>query len=432
MTVPGAVEPMPRSAGAPERNGLFDGLRGVAILLVVLSHLGVVWPAVQRWDLGPIQGLVEAGNIGVSIFLVISAFLVTRALLRARSERGWTGPFTALARRTIRISIQVYVLLVVVLLLWRLDPTDTTREDATLSSLRAVATYTWNEYLRHNAFNARSDLGPLYYLSIELQVYVALILLLLVLWRLRGLLTALIALAIPVVTWWRWHVFESDGWYQASLMTTTRMDGLLYGILAALVLHRLATVRSQAGAALGSGLLLVAAAVISASFTGIDAYYRAQGVVVAAATALFAVAAASGPDPRSYAHRAMTWAPLTWLGHRSLTIFIWHVPVFALVARHTRDWAPAERTGVGLALLAAVVLLVDRFVAEPTTRLVCGWWRGPARARSDRRAARLSRRAAESRRVHEALADDPLLFDDPRTGLALDDATTRRDPPAEH
>ncbi len=410
--------PPEREAGlpaAPSRNELFDGLRGVAIVLIVLSHVAIVWSPLERWDLGPFEGLLDGGNIGVSIFLVIGGFLVTRSLFRARSERGWTGPVIALARRTVRITIQVYALLAVVLLVARLDPTDTTPERTTLSSVRAVATYTWNEYVRRNALDARSDLGALYYLSIELQVYVALLVLVVVLWRLKALLALLIGMAIPLVTWWRWYVFDTQGWYQASLMATTRMDGLLYGILAALVMHRLRSLRPQAGGALGAGLLVVAATVVSCAFTGVDAYYGAQGVAITAGTALFVVAAASGPDPRSYAVRAMTWTPLTWLGRRSLTIFVWHLPAFALIARHTPDWAPAERTGVALTLLAAVVLVVDRFVAQPADRLVSRWWRGQTVPSSDR-IRRWSRRAAEAP-THESFADDPLLFDDPRADL---------------
>ena len=409
---------------ARARNDLLDGLRGVAIVLVLLSHLGIVWSPLARWDLGPIQSLFEAGNIGVSMFLVIGGFLVTRSLLRARSEQGWRGPVTALTRRTVRISIQVYVLLVVVLLTARLDPTDTTRESATLASVRAVATYTWNEYVRNNALNARSDLGALYYLSIELQVYLALLVLVLVLWRTRTLLIAVVGLAIPVVTWWRWYVFDSEGWYQASLMTTTRMDGLLYGILAALLVYRLGSIRHQAGGLLGSGLVLVVAAVVSTAFTGVDAYYRLQGVVIAIATTLYALGAVSAPDPRSYGCRAMSWSPLVWLGQRSLTIFIWHVPVFAFVARRTGDWAPYERAGVAVALLTVVVLVVDRFVAEPATRLVSTWWRGtPNRPARAGRAPLGSGDPRSPRRTRESFAhdplhpDDPLLLDDPRSDL---------------
>jgi peptidoglycan/LPS O-acetylase OafA/YrhL len=419
MNAMGAGEQQAAQRPGRPRNDLLDGFRGIAIVLVVLSHFGLVWSPLTRWDLGPIQSLFEAGNIGVSMFLVIGGFLVTASLLRARSERGWTGPISALSRRTVRISIQVYVLLVVVLLMARLDPTDTTRESATLSSVRAVATYTWNEYVRNNALNARSDLGALYYLSIELQVYLVLLALLLVLWRIRTLLIVLVGLAIPVVTWWRWYVFDSEGWYQASLMTTTRMDGLLYGILAALLVHRLGFIRHHAGGLLGSGLLLVVAAVVSTAFTGVGAYYRLQGVVIAVATTLYALGAVSSPDPRSYGVRAMSWRPLGWLGRRSITIFIWHVPVFAFVTRRTESWAPPERAVVAVAFLTVVVLVVDRFVAEPATRLVAGWWRG-ARARrvpGDRGALGSAGRRT-TRRIEESFADDPLFPDDP---LLLDD-----------
>lgn len=365
----------PEHPASASRLAVLDGFRGIAIVLVVLSHLGKVWPEQLRPDLGPLDGLFAAGSIGVTIFLVVGGFLVTRGLLAARSRDGLRGPVVSFTRRLVRISLQVYLLLAVVAVVAEIDPTDPNSRSATNSSLLAVATYWWNVYVRNHALDARSDLGPLYYLSIELQFYVVLLVLVLLLARHRRLLAGLLAAAIPVVTVWRWHVYDTQGWFVASLMTTTRMDGLLYGALAAVVVDLLpgrvrAALRRQSAALVGGSLLVVVGVVVSCAFYDIGAYFKVQGIVLTVACALLVLGCASTLDPQAYAVRLLSERRLAWLGVASLSIFAWHVPVFELLMRHTPDWPPAARTAVALGLLAGVVHLVERFVARPVTAMV--------------------------------------------------------------
>ncbi|WP_020144059.1 acyltransferase [Terracoccus sp. 273MFTsu3.1] len=367
--------PAPQQHPGGSRLAVLDGFRGIAIVLVVLSHLGKVWPEQLRPDLGPVAGLFAAGSIGVTIFLVVGGFLVTRGMLAARSRDGLRGPIVSFTRRLVRISLQVYLLLAVVAVVAEIDPTDPNSRSATNSSLFAVATYWWNVYVRTHALDARSDLGPLYYLSIELQFYVVLLVLVLLLSRHRRVLAALLAAAIPVVTAWRWYVYDTQGWFAASLMTSTRMDGLLYGALAALLVDLLPDrlrdgLRRQSAPLVGGALLVVVGVVVSCAFYDIGAYFKVQGIVLTAACALLVLGCAAPLDPRAYAVRALSEPRLAWLGAASLSIFVWHVPIFELTMRHTPDWPPAARTAVAVAALAGVVLLVERFVARPVTLMV--------------------------------------------------------------
>src|SRR5580692_991944 len=66
-----------------------EGLRAVAILLVVLVHAGV--PHMQ------------GGNVGVDAFFVISGFVITGLLLREHSATGGIGFLGFYARRARRI-----------------------------------------------------------------------------------------------------------------------------------------------------------------------------------------------------------------------------------------------------------------------------------------------------------------------------------------
>ena len=73
-----------------DRIQVFDGLRGIAILLVMLSHTSwLTWPHVRGEGDPVTRALLENGNFAVSIFFVIGAFLYTRSLLnRAASPQG--------------------------------------------------------------------------------------------------------------------------------------------------------------------------------------------------------------------------------------------------------------------------------------------------------------------------------------------------------
>ena len=61
----------------------------------------------------------------------------------------------------------------------------------------------------------------------------------------------------------------------------------------------------------------------------------------------------------------------------SLAIFVWHLPIFTVVARHTGDWDWLTRSVLGTAILVAVVVLTHRWVEEPTRRWLATHLRAP-------------------------------------------------------
>jgi len=79
-----------------------DGLRGWAAMIVLAHHF---WPGSVRWD-------PTGGRVGVDIFFVLSGYLITRSLLRARNQNpGRPGPtLKEFYRRRIRRIVPVYYL----------------------------------------------------------------------------------------------------------------------------------------------------------------------------------------------------------------------------------------------------------------------------------------------------------------------------------
>ena len=99
-----------------------------------------------------------------------------------------------------------------------------------------------------------------------------------------------------------------------------------------------------------------------------DAYFKGQGIVLAIATTAFVLAAAMDESQHSPAARLFSAAPLRSLGTVSLTLYVWHLPVFWFVSRHTATWSNLSRTAVTLVALTVLVITLHRFVDEPLRR----------------------------------------------------------------
>ncbi|WP_348266583.1 acyltransferase [Edaphobacter paludis] len=104
----------PREAGPYSRHvPSLDGLRGMAVLAVMASHL---FPGTTRgtW-LQPIGATLIFGANGVDLFFVLSGFLITGILFDSISDSGYFRKFYA--RRTLRIFPLYYGVLFLLFLL---------------------------------------------------------------------------------------------------------------------------------------------------------------------------------------------------------------------------------------------------------------------------------------------------------------------------
>ncbi|MBP8299387.1 MAG: acyltransferase [Planctomycetes bacterium] len=90
---------------------ILDGLRGIAVLLVLWAHLSPAMPGYPEWLLKA-RFLHDPGIQGVDLFFVLSGFLITRILLLEHEQAIPVRWF--LLRRVLRIFPVYYLLLVIV------------------------------------------------------------------------------------------------------------------------------------------------------------------------------------------------------------------------------------------------------------------------------------------------------------------------------
>jgi peptidoglycan/LPS O-acetylase OafA/YrhL len=99
----------PAGAGAGQKLAALDGLRGLAVLAVLVFHLSWSFPEVGKLAL--FKNFLWSGWIGVDLFFVLSGFLITRGLVK--DSRRSVGERMKLfwARRATRIFPLYYLVL---------------------------------------------------------------------------------------------------------------------------------------------------------------------------------------------------------------------------------------------------------------------------------------------------------------------------------
>jgi len=302
-----------------------DGLRGVAVLLVLSFHFLHVdgeGGVVER----TLLSASRSGWAGVDLFFVLSGFLITGILLDARGASGYFRAFYA--RRVLRIFPLYYaylaVLFLVVPLLSSLDVKSGTQG--------WLWTYLGNVlFAREGGFEASPYAAHFWSLAVEEQFYLAWPLVVWVLPRRRlalvclGLVAGAFALRLGIHR----TTFNATAAY---VLTPARMDALAIGALVAVAAREPSwwpPVRRGA-----PWLLAVAAAAVAAVWVHQGGLFGGDPVVqvwafgpLAAGFAAVLVMAMD-PTPSSRLSRALSRPWLRGAGKYSYGLYVLHYPIF--------------------------------------------------------------------------------------------------------
>ncbi len=337
-------------------NQSIQGMRGIAILLVLLNHAGL-------------PGF-DGGFVGVDIFFVISGYLIGGLLLREVMTKGTIDLWSFYARRCRRLLPACVLVLVVILacVLWLYAPFE---HRELMSSVRASSVYALNLWLAGRAtdyFGGHTEAIPvlhLWSLAVEEQFYIIWPLLILgaaALFprdRRRGIFRlTVVAGVLSLVA----CVVATDIKFQwAFYLAPTRVWEFCAGIVVAIRPPISLRSRTRAVTLLGWASLLTLAATTALFSSQIRFPGFWALIPVCASVGLLVVAdsrGGSGPE------RLLRWRPLRWLGDCSYSVYLWHWPllIFASVA-YPRSSPPVTAA----ALLATLVLgwLSYRWVEQP-------------------------------------------------------------------
>ncbi|GAA5152974.1 acyltransferase [Nocardioides marinquilinus] len=335
-----------------------DGLRGVAILLVVVSHGWLLWPTETIDGNDGLRILFRNGNFAVTVFLFAAGFLTYRSLAAHGLARARIGRTTV--RRVLRVAPITLVVLPAVLLVGAFDGDDTFSSRTNAESVWHVVTYTWNWFLQDDLAAARWDLGHLWYLSVDMQAFLFCAVVIYLLRRRPGWLAVTLTGLLLLFTWWRVHVSGIEPELLVLLRTTARIDAFVAGVLTALVVAHLARTELRPRSLTIVATTALAAAPLLAWYCSHDQRFLHWGVTLFEIDlALLVGALALG----ARSPRVLTAAPLVFLGRNSLPIYVWHYPVFAAVARNVPEWGWVPRALLGFAL-TAVACAASHYLVE--------------------------------------------------------------------
>ena len=352
--------PPPRSSSPAAFRGDIEGLRAIAIGVVLLAHAGV----------GPAEG----GYVGVDVFFVISGFLITQVLVRELERTGSVSLTRFFAGRVKRLMPQVLTVIAAVAVASSLLLSPV-RADAVASDVMAAGMYAMNWRLSAGAVDyfaagdADRPLDHLWSLAVEEQFYLAWPLLLLVIaWSCRrrtgarGALVVVLA-AIAAASFLLAVRQSAAAPEQAYFSALARAWELAVGGLLALALLRRRLGRRPAVAAAWAGATAIAAATLlfdaGTPVPGAPALLPALG-----AAALLAAGTSRMPAAPT---RALAARGLRYVGRISYAWYVWHWPalVFAAAA-----WGPLPAAGGVAVTLASLVptLFTHRWIEEPLRR----------------------------------------------------------------
>ncbi len=326
-----------------------DGLRAVAVYLVVLFHAG--------------SDRFTGGFIGVDVFFVLSGYLVTQLLLRDISRNGSIRFGRFYSRRFRRLLPAAFIALIVTAAVYTAIATSGEVSDA-VGSFKAAFLYSTNWYFIHQAagyFGADVSANPVLHfwsLAVEEQFYL--------LWPLalggvyavtrrlenaRQMRTIRIVVALSAVASALFALsLRSSNPNRAYYGTDARAYELLAGAFVALTPALFVAARRFRRWSRATTLLSMAAlAVVATSVVDYNAIVRGVIITIITCVLIVSVEAAEG----GLVKRALSTPSMVYLGKISYGTYLWHWIVILITLR---VFNPSSLSTAAIAILAATAL----------------------------------------------------------------------------
>jgi peptidoglycan/LPS O-acetylase OafA/YrhL len=337
-----------------------EGLRAVAILLVVLYHAGVP--------------RITGGFIGVDVFFVISGFVITGLLLRERIGTDSTSLAAFYGRRVRRILPAATVVLIVTVAA-SYHYLGFLRGNSIADDARTAGLFVSNFHfasLGTNYLSAQQPPSPLqnfWSLSVEEQFYVFYPSLFLVLaalarrWSLRAKLTG--ALAAVIVGSFVWSVIGTASNPTATYFSPfARAWELALGGLVAVgttQLGRIPVAVARLMSWAGLGAIVLAAFLFNAG----TPYPGSAVSLPVVGTALILMGGAA--QPQWGAESLLGLRPFQMLGALSFSLYLWHWPILTIASQEAGKTLSVGQNLLWV-LVALVLSVVSYFVIENPIR----------------------------------------------------------------
>ena len=349
-----------------------DGLRGIAVLAVVIYHADV--------------SLLVGGFLGVDVFFVLSGFLITSLLIDELTRTNNVDRAQFYIRRIRRLMPALVLVLffsVLVSGLFVLDAAYHVRRDLPWAITFVL---NWSYLFFEQSYFVNISRPPLlqhlWSLSIEEQFYVIWPILLIGLYKVKlGNFTPRIkifgasAILAILSTAWMVQLSVSNGFpipndpSRVYFGTDTHAMGLLVGCAAAALWRheRLNERLTPDRAAAMNGLGLLSLAGLAYFFIFIselnEFLYRGGFLVLSILTATLVVVAA---HPGLKFGTRLGNPFLKWFGDRSYGIYLWHWPIFVLMRSGIDiQWPDPIAVAVKVAIVLAIADVSYRFVELP-------------------------------------------------------------------
>lgn len=358
-----------------------DGIRAIAVIMVLAYHLKLA--------------LFKSGFLGVTVFFVLSGYLITGILISEVEEEGTIDLKNFWLRRIRRLVPAVMSMAVVIIFVSavvnRIIFTKGCKDF--LASVLGFNNW-WQIFNKVSYFEAAGVTSPFTHcwsLAIETQFYLIYPLILLGIYKLvksrgegrakRGLLFAGVTLLLALISVILMIVLF-DPQQDASRVyygTDTRAFSLLFGALLAILWeYRMVPRRLSASVNMVLGSVSFAVLlVMTIAINGSSNFWYRGGQFFGTILTVLMVYAVSGR--KTWLSRFLSNPVLKWIGDRSYSIYLWHYPIILLISKGIK--ASWWITLIEIVLSVVLSELSYRFIETPIRHGIIGEYLNILRSR---------------------------------------------------